>query len=160
MKKLLTSLQISNVPECTLNSLCTLHTGGSAVVRAADGAGPPPCRLSSPSRDTAQGLGCSVAGSGTKTDTNHRTGPRDRPGRTCSQNRSPSGTAQGTRRIFPARKICQEQDGGCNCLTPALPFDLELLLCFPTQILTLPPGNVRFQVRAISLVCPEPELLR
>ena len=27
-------------------------------------------------------------------------------------------------------------------------------------VLTLPPGNVLFQIRAISLVCPDPELLR
>lgn len=32
--------------------------------------------------------------------------------------------------------------------------------CITMPLLTLPPGNVLFQIRAISLVCPEPELLR
>lgn len=88
-------------------------------MRAADDAGPPPCHPSSPSRDTAPGLGCSAAGSGTQTDTSRRTGPRGRPGRTCSLSRSPSGKARGTGRRFPAWEIEMEKDGGYDCLTAA-----------------------------------------
>lgn len=144
-----------------LSSPCTLHTGGSAGVRAADGAGPPPCHLWSPSRDTARGLGRSAPGSGTQTDTSHRIGLRGRPGRTCSLSRSLSGKAQGTGRIFPAKEIRKEKDRGCNYITlNATTLILRLCTYDTIRILTLPPGNVLFQVRAISLVWPEPELLR
>lgn len=114
-----------------LSSLGTLHTRGSAGVRAADGAGSPPCHLSSPSRDTAPGLGCSAAGSGTPTDTSRRTGPRGRPGRTCSLSRSQSGKARGTGRRFPAWEIGKEKDGGCDVWTPtAAPLILEVMHLF------------------------------
>lgn len=115
---LLNSLLRSNIPEYTLSSLCTLHTGGSDGVQAADGAGPPPCHLSSPSRDTTPGLGCSATGSGTQKGTIHTTGQRGRPGRTCSQSRSPSGKAQGKGRIFPARQSKKGKDSSWNYLTP------------------------------------------
>lgn len=130
---LLISLLISIIPGYTLSSLCTLHTGGSAGVRAADGAGPPPCHPWFPSRDTAPSLGCSAAGSGTQTDTSRRTGPRGRPGRTCSLSRSPSGKARGTGRRFPAWEIEKEKDGGClTCCLTAAPLILEALHLFHT----------------------------
>ena len=88
------------VPEYKQSSLCTLHTRCTAGVPTADGADlhfPHP----SLSQGRVRGLGRPAAGTGTKTDTSHKTGRTDKPDRTCTLSRNLSGTAPRTGRRFP-----------------------------------------------------------
>lgn len=153
------------------SSPCILHTKCSAEVLTADGADLLPSLHSFPPQGRVQGLGCLGASSETKTGTSHRTGQTDRLDRTCTLNRSLSGKAPKTRRRSPTKSAKYIGINYVFCITTheyvniqRHPLYLNIITCclnfMIASVLTLPPGNVLFQIRAISLVCPEPELLR
>lgn len=149
-KQSLRHIDVDVVPECRRHSLCTPHTVCNAEGWEVGGVHLPVglCK--------AAGWPQSAENTSSWWDTSRRTDRTDRPSKSGILNTNWSGMVRGTGRRSP--KQCWEWRKQFMRLKK---YWKSSSCTVWLNTLTLPPGRaVRFQVSAISLVCPDAELFR